>query len=409
MKRMIRNIFIVIVIIIFMIAFTPSYTSLNIDNLAYVVALGIDAGEVEKFKITFEFTTGSSGGESGSSSEKNPLIMNSVEASSIDSAINLMNSYMARELNLSHCKIIVFSEEVASQGISKEIYTLANDSQIRPSSNIIVSKNNAEDYISNSTPVLENLITKYYEIFPNSSKYTGYVYNVTLGDFFNQLVCHTCEPFAILGGINSNPVGSNASNPNASSISTIKSTNTTFSGQENSENLGVAVFKDDKLIGELTALETLCLSIIQGEVDSFLISIENPDNREETIDIMMHPTNHKKIKVHIINGSPYITFDAKLTGRIYSMKESSKYLDTSVLEGISKEVNRYLEEIITQYLYRTSTEFKADINALGKYSLSNFLTTPEFEEYDWRNNYANSTFKVSIQSEIESGFLITES
>ena len=91
------------------------------------------------------------------------------------------------------------------------------------------------------------------------------------------------------------------------------------------------------------------------------------------------------------------------------MKESSKYLDTSVLEGISKEVNRYLEEIITQYLYRTSTEFKADINALGKYSLSNFLTTPEFEEYDWRNNYANSTFKVSIQSEIESGFLITES
>ena len=300
MKRMIRNIFIVIVIIIFMIAFTPSYTSLNIDNLAYVVALGIDAGEVEKFKITFEFTTGSSGGESGSSSEKNPLIMNSVEASSIDSAINLMNSYMARELNLSHCKIIVFSEEVASQGISKEIYTLANDSQIRPSSNIIVSKNNAEDYISNSTPVLENLITKYYEIFPNSSKYTGYVYNVTLGDFFNQLVCHTCEPFAILGGINSNPVGSNASNPNASSISTIKSTNTTFSGQENSENLGVAVFKDDKLIGELTALETLCLSIIQGEVDSFLISIENPDNREETIDIMMHPTNHKKIKMHII-------------------------------------------------------------------------------------------------------------
>jgi len=90
MKRMIRNIFIVIVIIIFMIAFTPSYTSLNIDNLAYVVALVIDAGEVEKFKITFEFTTGSSGGESGSSSEKNPLIMNSVEASSIDSAINLI-------------------------------------------------------------------------------------------------------------------------------------------------------------------------------------------------------------------------------------------------------------------------------------------------------------------------------
>lgn len=42
MNRIIRNIFIVMVIIVFMLAFTPSYTSLNIDNLAYVVALGID-------------------------------------------------------------------------------------------------------------------------------------------------------------------------------------------------------------------------------------------------------------------------------------------------------------------------------------------------------------------------------
>lgn len=409
MNRMARNIFIIIVILVFILAFTPSYTALNIDNLAYVVAMGIDTGEVEKFKITFEFTTGSSSGESGSSGEKNPLIINSVEASSIDSAINLMNSYMARELNLSHCKIIVFSEEVASQGISKEIYTLANDSQIRPSSNIIISKSGALDYITNSTPVLENLITKYYEIFPNSSRYTGYVYNVTLGDFFNQLVCHTCEPFGILGGVNTNPIGSDNTNPNASHISSIKSTNTTFSGQENSENLGVAVFKEDKLVGELSALETLCLSIIRGEVDSFLITIPNPEDSEEMIDIMMYPTRHKKVKVEILNGSPYITFDAKFIGRIYSMKENSKYLDTTVLEKISEEANRYLEEILTQYLYRTSTEFKSDINAFGKYCLSNFLTTPEFEAYDWPNSYANSTFKITIHSEIESGFSITES
>lgn len=409
MNRTARNIFIIIVILVFILAFTPSYTALNIDNLAYVVAMGIDTGEVEKFKITFEFTTGSSSGESGSTGEKNPLIINSVEASSIDSAINLMNSYMARELNLSHCKIIVFSEKVASQGISKEIYTLVNDSQIRPSSNIIISKSGALDYITNSTPVLENLITKYYEIFPNSSQYTGYVYNVTLGDFFNRLVCHTCEPFAILGGVNTNPIGSDNANSNVPHISSIKSTHTTFSGQENSENLGVAVFKDDKLVGELSALETLCLSIVQGEVDSFLVTIPNPEDSEEMIDIMMYPTKHPKVKVQILNGSPYITFDAKFIGRIYSMKENSKYLDTTVLEKISEEANHYLEEILTQYLYRTSTEFKADINALGKYCLSNFLTTPEFEAYDWRNSYASSTFKITIQSEIESGFSITES
>lgn len=124
---------------------------------------------------------------------------------------------------------------------------------------------------------------------------------------------------------------------------------------------------------------------------------------------MLYPVNDKKVKVNIINGSPYITFSTKFTGRIYSMKDNSKYLDPSVLESISEEANKYLENIIIKYLYRTSTELKSDINGFGKYCLSNFLTVQEFEAYDWQNNYANSTFKVSIHTDIESGFIITES
>lgn len=196
-NKVIKNIFIIAVILVFMLGFSSSYTSLSIDNLAYVIAIGIDTGENEKYKITFQFTTGSPNPETGST-EKSPSIVNSVEANSIDSAVNIMNAYMARELNFAHCRVFIFSEEVAANGISNEIYTLANDTEIRPSANIIVCKNKAKEYIENSKPILENLITKYYEIFPNSSKYTGYVYNVTLGNFFNQLISNTSEPFAIL-------------------------------------------------------------------------------------------------------------------------------------------------------------------------------------------------------------------
>ena len=198
MNKFIKNIFIVATILVLMLGFNSSYTSLSIDNLAYVIALGIDSGENQKYKITFQFTTGSPNPETGST-EKSPSIVNSVESNSIDSAINIMNAYMARKLNFSHCRVFIFSEEVAANGILNELYTLANDTEIRPSANVIVCKNTAKDYIESSEPILENLITKYYEIFPNSSKYTGYIYNVTLGNFFNQLVSTTCEPFAILG------------------------------------------------------------------------------------------------------------------------------------------------------------------------------------------------------------------
>lgn len=409
MNKIIRNIFIVILLLVLLLAFNTSYTSLNIDNLAYVVALGIDIGEENNYKFTFQFVPRKTSSDSESSSgENNSTVVNTVDAPSINTAINLLNSFIAREINLSHCKVIVFSEAVASQGVEDLIYTLTNDSQVRLSANIIVCKNKAQNYIEESNPILENLITKYYEIFPNSTKYTGYIYNATLGEFFNQLVSKTGEPIAILGGVNYDADSNIASNSSLEGFANIKSTDTTFAGFTGSENVGVAVFKEDKLVGELTAVETLCLSGIKSEVQSFLIRIPNPYHSGDEIDLIMYPLNSNKYNVDIINGTPYISFSEKFIGRIYSTKANGEYLNSKVLENISEVASRYLSDIIINYLYKTSINFEADINEFGKYALSNFLTMQEFEDYDWKNNYKNATFNVNIKAEIQSGFLITE-
>lgn len=209
------------------------------------------------------------------------------------------------------------------------------------------------------------------------------------------------------GSVNTN--SSNAStSSNSSDVSDIKSTDNSISAGRGSENIGVAVFKNDKLVGELTALETLCLSIIRGDVNSFLISITDPKNSEEKVDLMLYAEKSPKIKVNIVNNTPYISTNLKFTGRIYSMKDNLRYLDSSVLDELSQGANKYLEDILINYLYKTSVEFKSDINGFGKYCLSNFLTIKEFEKFDWENNYTNSAFKVSVDTQIESGFLITE-
>ena len=120
-------------------AFSSSYLSLSIDNLAYVLAIGIDKADNDNLQVTFQFSTTTQATESGTS-EKAPSVVNSVKAASISSAINLLNGYMGKQLNLSHCKVIIFSEELALDGISEEVYTLINDTQVRPSANIVISK-----------------------------------------------------------------------------------------------------------------------------------------------------------------------------------------------------------------------------------------------------------------------------
>lgn len=196
-KKYIKYIIILILILVIFIPFNGSYRVQSIDDLAYLVAIGIDVGETNELKVTFEFTMPNSSGES-TSSEIAPTIVNSLEASSLDSAINLMNTYMSKEINLSHCKAIVLSETFASTGVSKLLYSIINKVQIRPDSYIIISKCNAEDFIQNIHPSLENLVAKYYEIVPISSKYTGYTVNAKIGDFLNQLSSQTSEPVAML-------------------------------------------------------------------------------------------------------------------------------------------------------------------------------------------------------------------
>ena len=196
MNKWIKNIFTFIVILVFISAFSSSYSSLNIDNLTYVLAIGIDTSDDNKLEVSFHFSNPIPA--ESSASEKSSPIINTVTTSSLSNAINLVNGYQGRQLNLSHCKIIIFSEEIAEKGISDEIYTLINDTQVRPSANIIISKCNAKYYMNQIQPEIENLLSKYYEIFTESSKYVGHMPNATIGDFFNSLICKTCEPYAIL-------------------------------------------------------------------------------------------------------------------------------------------------------------------------------------------------------------------
>ena len=164
MKHIIKILIFIIVFVILTMFFSPSFSKVSIDNIAVVVAIGMDvvsdSNTQNNIKVSFQFTDASSVSESGST-EKAPSILKTVSASSIISAINLINTYIDKEVTLSHCKLIVFSEEIAKKGIADDIYTLINNTQVRPTANIVVSKCTAQEYIENSKPLFEPLISKY--------------------------------------------------------------------------------------------------------------------------------------------------------------------------------------------------------------------------------------------------------
>ena len=114
-KKWITILVIFVIFVIFINAFSSSYASHNISNLAYVLAIGIDKGEKAKLKISAQFTKNSTSSNSESSSSSGNIVLVTGEADSIFSGLNLLNSYIGKELNLAHCSVVIFSEEFAKE------------------------------------------------------------------------------------------------------------------------------------------------------------------------------------------------------------------------------------------------------------------------------------------------------
>ena len=416
MTKFIKYIVILMIIIFVAIPFADSYSVQSIDDLAYLVALGIDVGETNTYTVTFQFTMPTSSGSD--SSESSDVITNSVDAASLDSAISLMNTYVSKEINLSHCKIIVISEELATLGISDLMYTLMNKVQIRPSCNIIIAESTSKDYITNVESNLENLIAKFYEISSSSSEYTGYTANIKLGDFFNNLTSNTIEPTAMLGfidtqdGTYSTNFTTQSSNDNENEDESNSDNNdeseNSVSSSSISDTMGLAVFKNDTLIGKLSAEETLYHLLIRNELESCYITIPNTNTSSDNpIDLYVYNESSPKITVQIINSSPYISLEMNLQCKVVSVDSTTINLTEEKLQQISDAAEQYIKENISNYLYKTSNEFNADIIGFGNYALSLFLTTQEFESYNWLENYQNSIFDININANVESALLLS--
>ena len=90
------------------------------------------------------------------------------------------------------------------------------------------------------------------------------------------------------------------------------------------------------------------------------------------------------------------------------MKQDSSYLDDDVLQKVSQSCSSYLKTVFSNYLYKTAKDLGSDINGFGKDAKGEFLTTQEFEDYNWLEHYSDSFFDVSVDASIRSSYLLTE-
>lgn len=216
------KIFLILTLIVFLFTLTGCYDASTIEDSYYIVALAIDKANTDNmYNISIQIAKNnfpSSG--SSDSSQSSSYSIYSVEAETINSGITILNNYLDKQIDLSHCSAIIFSEELAKEGIGHLLNALANNHELRPNSFVLISNKKAIDILNKVSNSGENFSARFYEYIINSFDYTGYAAQTTFSKLLSE-TNNTCgDGIAIYTSIVGDTI----------------------------QNNGLAVFKDDRMV-----------------------------------------------------------------------------------------------------------------------------------------------------------------
>lgn len=368
-----------ILLVFLLFTLTGCYDSTGIEDFYYIVAIGIDKAENGLLRLSVQNAkpTSSSG---SSTSQSNEYKIYTVDCESLESGINILNNYLNKKINLSHCSAIVFSEEIAKESIKNSINVLGNDTEIRPNCSLIISSKKAYDVLDKVSNSGESFSSRLYEYILNSVDYTGYTINCTFNSFFSKINSSQTEATAIYAVVNEDTI----------------------------QNSGAAIFKDSVMVGTISPSQTIAHLMINNELDSCVISIQNPIHRGDIIDLNIRKTKPPKIATTLINQTPFITIDISLEASIDSSGQDFDYTILENIKAVEESANKYLENLLKEYLYAISKDYNSDISSFGGRLATKFLTLEEFEKVHWSEIFKDSFFEVHVETTISSSHLFNK-
>lgn len=372
------------------------YDSKEIDETAYIIALGIDKSDNSGYSYTFQFsaplaTMSSEGSEGGTNSkdDENSTVRNIViTAPDFYTAKNMTNNFLSKTVDMSHLKLIVFSATVDENGFLNHSQFMLHEREVRPHTAVALAKTTAEEYLKCVNPELEANTAKYYELM---SLRSNNVYSPTkrLSDFVEEISSEdgvSSLPIACVGG-------GDYAVPKTDSSDLWVGLDKTKVKSKRAQMQGMAIFRDGKICGILDGDSAMLYNVLNRHIKSCTITLRNPyvDNTFITFRLNIpHPAEYsvsntnKPCQIAVSQG-----FDIEFFGGVLP----EGFTDFSKLYDYADHI---ITSKISSYFYELSRNQRADIMKIGDCLKSKFLTNVAWQAFDWERAFQAAEFDVNI-------------
>lgn len=406
------------------------------NEIAYVVALGIDSAENGSYKVTIQYANPTkisgggdekSGGTSGGGMVENLV----VEAPNIYSAIGLANQIDSKTFSLSHTKLVVFSREIAEKGLKNLTGLFIRSEELRPDVYLAVGIEGAEQYLEAINPVMEINPAKYYQLIFDKNKITGLPHGIEKNFFFG-IETGDYDSLLPIAGIAQTEDGSSDNTDSSGGGKDSENIPKTNEKQQNapmnetpfeykmrnytagenaialtnrSEAMGSAIFRKDKMVGILGSIDTELYKLLDNDYTHSYLTLYNENTPDYPITVKTVQRKAPKYDIDIQNKT--INVKLFLDGDIYSVP--SDYNIDSDLEGFENKSAEYVAAACGEFMTRVTEEYESDIFRLNERCKKKFLTNEAYEKYKETADYKNFDIEVEVDFEIKrTGLIIRE-
>ena len=224
----------------------------EIDTISILMGMGIDKAEgANRLQLTAQVIKPSQMKKDGGSRDKEAFLTVKSTGDTVFDALRNFTKETTRKIYLPHSQILIFGEEIAVEGVQKYTDFFIRDHEPRLRTNVLVAKGRAEDILAVKSK-LEEIPAAGISDLLNAQSATSEAMKISLKRFINCLISDMTSPTAPIVEISG-------------------------SGEEKFLNIsGMALFKNDKLVGEMIGSEARGLLWIMNEVESGIIVVECP-------------------------------------------------------------------------------------------------------------------------------------
>lgn len=339
-----------LLLIIIIPLLTGCWSQVEINNLAIVMATGIDKMEDGKIHVSLQLAiprligpaAGQGGGGEGGIETKATWVV-SEQGETIMDAFRKLQEKLPRQIFFAHSRITIIGEKLARDGVAPVFDFLTRYRESRLGGFILFTKGEAIDILKFSPKFVKSGATVIRE---EEKAHIGII--TTLRDFAYTLSAEGIEPVAARVEIVPSEVKK----------------------EEKSEEMnlalkGAAVFHKDKLIGWMNDMETRGVLWLRKEIKTAVVTVNIPKDKgggKVSLELLRSTT---KIKPVLENHKVKIEVDIQMENDLY---ENTSKLDLSKPESL-RFVGKLLEEDINRRLQlalnKVQKQYKSDIFGFG--------------------------------------------